>query len=71
MLCACFGMIDQRNIRSMGIWINILTLGASGQSLAARQKLAFDLPLALRSFVASSRGTWKYVGELPRMLKEH
>ena len=29
----------------MGIWIDILTLGATGQALAARQKLALDLPL--------------------------
>ena len=50
----------------MGIWIDILTLGATGQSPAARQKLALDLPLALRSFVASSRGRREYVGELPR-----
>ena len=50
----------------MGIWIDILTLGATGQSLAARQKLALDLPLGLRSFVASSRGSREYGGELPR-----
>ena len=50
----------------MGIWIDILTLGATGQLLAARQKLALDLPLELRSFVASSRGSREYVGELPR-----
>jgi hypothetical protein len=50
----------------MGIWINILTLGATGQSMAARQQLALALPLALRSFVASSRGTREYVGALPR-----
>jgi hypothetical protein len=50
----------------MGIWINILTLGATGQSTAARQQLALALPLALRSFIASSRGTREYVGELPR-----
>src|SRR5215510_10525902 len=50
----------------MGIWIDILTLGATGQSPAARQKLALDLPLALRSFIASSRGSREYVGELPR-----
>ena len=50
----------------MGIWIDILTLGATGQSSSARQKLALDLPLALRSFVASSRGSREYVGELPR-----
>src|SRR5262245_56818291 len=50
----------------MGIWIDILTLGATGQTPAARQKLALDLPLALRSFVASSRGSREYVGELPR-----
>jgi hypothetical protein len=29
----------------MGIWINILTLGATGQSTAARQQLALALPL--------------------------
>src|SRR5215510_13459841 len=51
---------------SMGIWIDILTLGATGQLSSARQKLALDLPLALRSFVASSRGSREYVGELPR-----
>jgi hypothetical protein len=50
----------------MGIWINILTLGATGQATAARQQLALALPLALRSFIASSRGTREYVGELPR-----
>jgi hypothetical protein len=50
----------------MGIWLNILTLGATGQALAARQQLALDLPLALRSFVASSRGSQEYVGELPK-----
>jgi hypothetical protein len=50
----------------MGIWIDILTLGATGQAPAARQKLALDLPLALRSFAASSRGRREYVGELPR-----
>ena len=50
----------------MGIWIDILTLGATGQALAARQKLALDLPLALRSFGASSQGRREYVGELPR-----
>ena len=45
----------------MGIWIDLLTLGVTGQAPVARQKLALDLPLALRSFVASSRGggnTW-------------
>ena len=50
----------------MGIWTDILTLGATGQAQAARQKLALDLPLVLRSFVASSRGSREYVGELPR-----
>jgi hypothetical protein len=50
----------------MGIWIDILTLGATGQAPAARQKLALDLPLALRSFAASSRGSREYAGELPR-----
>jgi hypothetical protein len=50
----------------MGIWIDILTLGATGQSSAARQKLALDLPLTLRSFIASSRGTREYMGEIPR-----
>jgi hypothetical protein len=50
----------------MGIWIDILTLGATGQSQAARKKLALDLPLALRSFVPSSRGKREYLGELPR-----
>src|SRR5262249_5518584 len=50
----------------MGIWIDILTLGATGQSQAARQKLALDLPLALRSFVPTSRGKREYLGELPR-----
>jgi hypothetical protein len=50
----------------MGIWIDILTLGATGQALAARQKLALDLPLTLRGFVTSSRGSREYVGELPR-----
>jgi hypothetical protein len=49
-----------------GIWINILTLWATGQATAARQQLALALPLALRSFIASSRGTREYVGELPR-----
>jgi hypothetical protein len=50
----------------MGIWIDILILGAIGQSSSARQKLALELPLALRSFDASSRGNREYVGELPR-----
>jgi hypothetical protein len=50
----------------MGIWIDILTLGATNQPPAARQKLVLELPLALRSFVASSRGSREYVGELPR-----
>src|SRR5262245_58468091 len=50
----------------MGIWLDILTLGATDQSSSARQKLALDLPLALRRFVASSRGSREYVGELPR-----
>jgi hypothetical protein len=50
----------------LGLWIDILTLGATRQSPAARQKLALDLPLALRSFVASSRGSREYVGELPQ-----
>lgn len=50
----------------MGLWVDILTLGATGQSLSARQKLALELPLALRSFDASSRGSREYVGELPR-----
>src|SRR5215831_8370982 len=54
----------------MGIWIDILTLGATGQSPAARQKLALDLPLALRSFVASSRGSREYLGALPRAVKQ-
>src|SRR2546429_7460115 len=63
-------MIGQRNTCSMGIWINTLTLGATGQSLAARQKLALDLPLALRSFVTSSRETREYVGELPRAVTQ-
>jgi hypothetical protein len=50
----------------MGLRIDILTLGATNQSPAARQKLVLELPLALRSFVASSRGSREYVGELPR-----
>ena len=39
----------------MGIWIDILTLGATGQALAARQQLVLDLPLALRRFVLHPR----------------
>ena len=54
----------------MGIWIDILTLGATGQALAARQKLVLDLPLALRRFVAASRGSREYLGELPRAVRQ-
>ena len=54
----------------MGVWLDILTLGATGQALVARQKLALDLPLALRSFVASSRGRREYRGELPRAVRQ-
>ena len=54
----------------MGIWIDILTLGATGQALAARQKLVLDLPLALRRFVASSKGSQEYLGELPRAVRQ-
>jgi hypothetical protein len=50
----------------MGIWTDILILGATGQSPAARQKLALDLPLALRSFASSSQGSREYLGALPR-----
>jgi hypothetical protein len=50
----------------MGIWTDILILGATGQSQAARQKLVLDLPLTLRNFVSSSRGSREYMGELPK-----
>ena len=54
----------------MGVWLDTLTLGATGQALVARQKLALDLPLALRSFVASSKGRREYRGELPRAVRQ-
>lgn len=49
----------------MGIWLEILNLGASGEGRAAREKLVSDLPLSLRGFVPSSQGHRQYQGAIP------
>lgn len=49
----------------MGIWVEILKLGASGERRTAREKLASDLPLSLRGFVPSSEGLRRYHGPIP------
>jgi hypothetical protein len=47
----------------VGIWINILKLGAEGYDIAARELLEFELPLALRQHSTSSTGLG-YTGPL-------
>jgi hypothetical protein len=49
----------------MGVWVEILKLGASGEGRAAREKLAYDLPLSLREFAPSSEGLQRYRGPIP------
>ncbi|HEY8461582.1 MAG TPA: hypothetical protein VIM99_14430 [Blastocatellia bacterium] len=49
----------------MGVWVEILKLGASGEARAAREKLASDLPLSLREFAPSSEGLRQYRGPIP------
>lgn len=49
----------------MGIWLEILNLGASGRGQAAREKLSSDLTLSLRGFVPSSQGGRQYQGVVP------
>ena len=49
----------------MGVWVEILKLGASREGRAAREKLASDLPLSLRKFVPSSEGLRQYRGPIP------
>jgi hypothetical protein len=49
----------------MGVWVEILKLGASGEGRAAREKLASDLPLSLRKFAPSSEGLQQYRGPIP------
>jgi hypothetical protein len=49
----------------MGIWIEILKLGARGEGRAAREKLLSDLPLSLRRFVSTSDGFREYQGPIP------
>ncbi len=49
----------------MGVWVEILKLGACGEGRAAREKLASDLPLSLRGFVPSSEGLRQYRGPIP------
>ncbi len=53
----------------MGLWLDILKLGASGDSATARSKLALDLPLALRGFTTSSQGSVEYRGVLPQAVR--
>ena len=49
----------------MGVWAEILKLGASGEGRAAREKLVSELPLSLREFVPSSEGLRQYRGPIP------
>jgi hypothetical protein len=49
----------------MGVWVEILKLGACGEGRAARAKLASDLPLSLREFAPSSDGLRQYRGPIP------
>lgn len=49
----------------MGVWVEILKLGACGEGRAAREKLLSDLPLSLRRFVSSSEGLRQYRGPIP------
>ncbi|MCI0659790.1 MAG: hypothetical protein L0220_01820 [Acidobacteria bacterium] len=49
----------------MGIWVEILKLGACGEGQAAREKLASDLALSLRRFVPSSEELRRYQGPIP------
>jgi hypothetical protein len=48
----------------MGIWVNILQLGASGDSNAARELLNFQLPFALRYPGSYSSESLQYQGPL-------
>lgn len=49
----------------MGVWVEILKLGACGEGRAAREKLMSDLPLRLRRFAPSSVGLRQYQGPIP------
>lgn len=53
----------------MSLWKEILLLSANGDTRAARAKLALDLPLAMREFVPSSRGSREYRGVLPQAVR--
>jgi len=49
----------------MGVWVEILKLGACGEGRAAREKLLSDLPISLRSFVPASEKIRQYRGPIP------
>lgn len=53
----------------MGVWIDILRLGAAGQGAEARARLALELPAALRDVSSLSGGTQSYRGVLPKAVR--
>lgn len=53
----------------MGVWIDILRLGAAGQGAEARARLALGLPAALRDVSSLSGGTQSYRGVLPKAVR--
>jgi hypothetical protein len=53
----------------MGVWIDILHLGAAGQGTKARAILALELPAVLREFGNFSDGTSSYRGPLPKAIR--
>lgn len=55
----------------MGVWVEILKLGVSGEGRAARQKLVSELPLSLREFVPSSEGLRQYRGPIPLAVRRY
>jgi hypothetical protein len=53
----------------MGVWIDILQLGAAGKSAEARAKLSLDLPAALRDVNVFMAGPQSYQGPLPKAVR--
>jgi len=49
----------------MEVWLDILKLGAQGETEAAGDLLVTQLPFALRDFIPSAQGTRQYKGPVP------
>lgn len=54
----------------MGLWKDILMLGAQGRSSEARALLALDLPLSLRELPKTARGSREYRGVLAQAVRK-